>query len=185
MLPLTIDPMPIPNQVINLVSNLPPTTTSLPGGISVNFSQWVRSSFTTGSVSYGYIFTSATLRFAQITLTTPPDQLIVEIYKDNAGVLGDLITSFTNPGSIRFIGNYIFTLTTPQILAANTTYWLVARVSSGSEEYSWLRTNSDAQAGVAGWSIGDTSLFSNDQGFSWNTFTGFNAFQFSINGQNI
>jgi hypothetical protein len=181
MLPLTIDPMPIPSQVINLVSNLPPTTTSLPGGIAVKLNQWVRSSFTTDSNFF--IFTSVTLRFAQITASNPPDQLIVEIYKDNAGALGDLITSFTNPGSISFISNYIFTLTTPQILAANTTYWLVARVSIGSEEYSWLRTDSTTQTGLTGWSIGDTSLFSDNQGFSWNTFAGFSAFQFSINGQ--
>jgi hypothetical protein len=146
MLPLTIDPMPIPSQVINLVSNLPPTTTSLPGGIAVKLNQWVRSSFTTDSNFF--IFTSVTLRFAQITASNPPDQLIVEIYKDNAGALGDLITSFTNPGSISFISNYIFTLTTPQILAANTTYWLVARVSIGSEEYSWLRTDSTTQTGL-------------------------------------
>jgi hypothetical protein len=165
-----------------LVSNLPPTTTSLPGATAVKLNQWVRSSFTTGSVSYGYTLNSVTLRFAQITSATPPDQLIVEIYKDNAGALGDLITSFTNPGSISFISNYIFTLTTPQTLAANTTFWLVARVSSGSEEYSWLRTDSTAQTGVAGWSIGDTSLFSDDQGFSWNIINEFNAFQFSVDG---
>jgi hypothetical protein len=169
-------------QVINLVSNLPPTTPESTGSL-VSFNQWVRSSFTTGSVSYGYTLNSVTLRFAQITSATPPDQLIVEIYKDNAGALGDLITSFTNPGSISFISNYIFTLTTPQTLAANTTFWLVARVSSGSEEYSWLRTDSTAQTGVAGWSIGDTSLFSDDQGFSWNIINEFNAFQFSVDGQ--
>jgi hypothetical protein len=170
-------------QVINLVSNLPPTTTSLPGATAVRTNSWLRSSFTTGSHSYGYTLNSVTLRFAQITSATPPDQLIVEIYKDNAGALGDLITSFTNPGSISFISNYIFTLTTPQTLAANTTFWLVARVSSGSEEYSWLRTDSTAQTGVAGWSIGDTSLFSDDQGFSWNIINEFNAFQFSVDGQ--
>jgi hypothetical protein len=166
----------------DLIDNLPPTTTSLPGATAVKLNQWVRSSFTTGSHSYGYTLNSVTLRFAQITSATPPDQLIVEIYKDNAGALGDLITSFTNPGSISFISNYIFTLTTPQTLAANTTFWLVARVSSGSEEYSWLRTDSTAQTGVAGWSIGDTSLFSDDQGFSWNIINEFNAFQFKVTG---
>jgi hypothetical protein len=165
-----------------LVSNLPTTTTSLPDGGTVSSNIWGGSSFTTGSGSYGYTLNSVTLRFAQITSATPPDQLIVEIYKDNAGALGDLITSFTNPGSISFISNYIFTLTTPQTLAANTTFWLVARVSSGSEEYSWLRTDSTAQTGVAGWSIGDTSLFSDDQGFSWNIINEFNAFQFSVDG---
>jgi hypothetical protein len=108
MLPLTIDPMPIPSQVINLVSNLPPTTTSLPGGIAVKLNQWVRSSFTTDSNFF--IFTSVTLRFAQITASNPPDQLIVEIYKDNAGALGDLITSFTNPLALSAITSLLLLL---------------------------------------------------------------------------
>lgn len=183
MLPLTIDPMPIPNQVINLVSNLPPITTTVTGG-DVTFDQWVRSSFRTGSVSYGYIFTSVTLRFREFTQDA---NLFVRLHKDNAGGLGDLITNFTNPVSITTTAaNNNFTLTTPQILAPGTDYWLVAGISSsGSGLYRWALADSVNQTGETGWSIGDSVFFSGSQGSSWTPFGGFSASQFSINGQNI
>ncbi|MDB9432576.1 choice-of-anchor R domain-containing protein [Microcystis aeruginosa] len=165
-----------------LVENLPPTTSSSSGG-EVKFDQWVRSSFTTGSGSYGYTLNSVTLRFAQFLPVTSADNLFVRLYSDNAGTLGPLITSFTNPNPITTTTtNNIFTLTTPQILGANTAYWLVAGVSSGSERYIWALTNSANETGEPGWSIGDTALFSGNQGGTWNPFTGFNAFQFSVNG---
>jgi len=179
MLPLTIDPMPIPSQVINLISNLPPITASVAGG-QISFNAWGRSSFTTGINPF--VVTSVTLRFAQITAATPPNNLFVRLYSDNAGTLGPLITSFTNPSPITTTtANNIFTLTTPQTLAANTTFWLV--VGSGSGQYVWALTNSVNETGELGWSIGNTAFFSGNQGGTWNPFTGFNAFQFSINGQ--
>jgi hypothetical protein len=167
-------------QVINLVSNLPPTTPESTEGL-VSFNQWLRSSFTTGSSSYGYTLDSVTLRFRQ-DIASP--NLFVRLYSDNAGSLGNLITSFTNPSSITTTNNNnTFTLTTPQTLAANTTYWLVAGISSSnSGQYSWRATNSVNQTGEPNWSIGDSALFSGNQGGTWNTFSGFNAFQFSVNG---
>ncbi|MBE8994624.1 choice-of-anchor R domain-containing protein [Microcystis aeruginosa] len=165
-----------------LVENLPPTTSSSSGG-EVKFDQWVRSSFTTGSGSYGYTLNSVTLRFAQSLPVTPTDNLFVRLYSDNAGALGTPITSFTNPSPITTTtANNIFTLTTPQTLGANTAYWLVAGVSSGSEQYIWALTDSGDQIGELGWSIGDSALFSGNQGGTWNPFTGFNAFQFSVDG---
>jgi hypothetical protein len=167
-----------------LVSNLPPTTTSLPDGGTVSSNTWGGSSFTTGSGSYGYTLNSVTLRFAQITSATPPNNLFVRLYNDNSGNPGSEITSFTftNPGSITTTtANNIFTLTTPQTLAANTTFWLVA--GSGSGQYVWALTDSVNQTGEPGWSIGNNSaLFSGNRGGSWNTFTGAKAFQFSVNG---
>ncbi|GBL12593.1 hypothetical protein MSj_04113 [Microcystis aeruginosa Sj] len=173
-----------------LVSNLPPTTTESNGG-EVSFERWLRSSFTTGSVSYGYTLNSVTLQFRQDTADA---NLFVRLYEDKEdepGVLGDLITSFTNPGSISttFPGgaNTTFTLTTPQTLDANTAYWLVAGISSNSGGvYSWRGTNSANETGEPGWSIGDSdpyyALFSGNQGGNWNVFTGAKAFQFSVNG---
>jgi len=186
MLPLIINPMPIPSQVINLVSNLPPITTSLQFGSAIRTNSWVRSSFTTGSNSF--ILTSVTLQFRQNTANT---NLFVRIYENNAGVLGNLITSFINPASISTTVPHgaatVFTLTTPQTLAVNTSYWLVVGVDApvGTPgEYSWRGTNSFDQTGEAGWSVGDSSLFTSDQGLSWFISTIANAFQFSINGQN-
>ncbi|NCR55972.1 MAG: PEP-CTERM sorting domain-containing protein [Microcystis aeruginosa L211-07] len=172
-----------------LVSNLPPTTTESNGG-EVSFERWVRSSFTTGSVSYGYTLNSVTLQFRQDIADA---NLFVRLYKDRGdtpGVLGNLITSFTNPDSISTItpsgANTTFT-TTPQRLDANTAYWLVAGISSNSGGvYSWRGTDSVNQTGEPGWSIGDSdpyyALFSGNQGGTWNPFTGAKAFQFSVNG---
>lgn len=181
MLPLTIDPMPIPNQVINLVSNLPPITTSVAGG-QISFNAWGSSSFTTGINPF--VITSVTLRFAQITAATPPNNLFVRLYNDNSGNPGSEITSFTftNPGSITTTtANNIFTLTTPQTLAANTTFWLV--VGSGSGQYVWALTDSVNETKEPGWLIGNNSArFSPNGGGSWTSYAN-DSFQFSVNGQ--
>jgi hypothetical protein len=181
MLPLNIDPMPIPNQVINLISNLPPITTSVAGG-QISPGAWGSSSFTIGTNPF--VLTSITLRFAQITAATPPNNLFVRLYNDNSGNPGSEITSFTftNPGSITTTtANNIFTLSTPQTLAANTTFWLV--VGSGSGQYVWALTNSVNETGESGWSIGNnSSLFSSNQGGTWTSYNNL-YFQFSINGQ--
>ena len=171
---------------IAFVSNLPPITTSLSSGSAIRTDSWARSSFTTGSNLS--VVTSVTLQFRQNTANT---NLFVRIYENNVGLLGNPIISFINPASISTTvphgADTVFMLTTPQILAANTSYWLVvgvdAPVGTGGE-YSWRGTNSFDQTGEAGWSIGDSSLFTSDQGLSWFTSTIANAFQFSINGQN-
>ena len=167
-----------------LVSNLPTTTTSLPDGGTVSSNIWGGSSFTTGSGSYGYTLNSVTLRFAQITSATPPNNLFVRLYNDNSGNPGSEITSFTftNSGSITTTtANNIFTLSTPQILSANTTFWLV--VGSGSGQYVWALTNSVNETGEPGWSIGNNSaFFSPNGGGSWTPYPN-NSFQFSVNGQ--
>ena len=164
-----------------LVSNLPPTTLETNGG-AVKFDQWVSSSFTTGSGIYGYTLDSVTLRFRE---DTADNNLSVSLYTDNFGGIGGLITSFTKPSFVtNTIDNYPFTLTTPQTLASGTTYWLVAGISSNlvGGEYSWRITDSAAQTGLSGWSIGDSSLFSSNQGLTWNSFPGSVVFQFSVDG---
>ena len=169
-----------------LVSNLPPTTTSLSIGGAVKTDSWLRSSFTTGGGSYGYTLNSVTLQFRQDTADA---NLFVRLYENNAGVLGNLITSFINPASISTTppdgADTVFTLTTPQTLAANTSFWLLAGIDAPvgtGGEYSWRGTNSFDQTGEPGWSIGNSSLFSGNQGVSWTTSTIANAFQFSVNG---
>jgi len=178
MLPLTIDPMPIPNQVVNLVSNLPPTTPLPTSGFQVRNDQWLSSSFQTGNASDGYILNSVTLRFGQFTLGS----LFVKLYSNDAGNPGTEITSFNAP-SIGGTNNYDFTLTNPQLLTANTTYWLVAGILSGSGGYFWAKTSSTAETGLPGWSIGDLTFFSTDGGNIWNSFGSPEPFQFSVNGQ--
>jgi hypothetical protein len=162
-----------------LVSNLPSTS---PMGYPVKFDEWLSSSFTTGSGSYGYTINSVTLRLAEMTANP---NLFVRLYNDSPGGLGSQITSFTNPSFTPNITNdYIFTLTTPQTLAPNTDYWLVAGISGGSGEYLWAFTTSTGQTGSPGWLIGDNPFKSTNQGGAWNNSfaTTFSAFQFSVNG---
>ncbi len=164
-----------------LVSNLPPITVSVMG-YPVKFDEWLRSSFTTGSGSYGYTINSVTLRLAEMTANP---NLFVRLYNDSSGGLGSQITSFTNPSFTPNITNdYTFTPTTPQTLAANTAYWLVAGISDGIGGYRWAFTTSTGQTGSPGWLIGDNPFYSTDQGGTWNNSfaTAFKAFQFSVNG---
>jgi hypothetical protein len=163
--------------VVNLVSNLTQTTDS---GFSINNNQWLSSSFTTGSGSYGYTINSVTLRLAKMTANP---NFLVRLYNDS---LSSQIASFTNPSfTLNITNDYIFTITTPQILTANTTYWLVAGISGGSGQDFWAFTTSPNQTGLPGWSIGNNSFYSDNQGGTWdNNFSvTFSAFQFSVNGQ--
>jgi hypothetical protein len=162
-----------------LVSNLSPTPSM---GYPVKFDEWLRSSFTTGSGSYGYTINSVTLRLAEMTANP---NLFVRLYNDSSGGLGSQITSFTNPSFTPNITNdYIFTLTNPQTLASNTAYWLVAGISDGIGEYRWAFTTSTGETGSPGWLIGDNPFNSTNQGGTWNNSfaTPFSAFQFSVNG---
>jgi hypothetical protein len=165
-----------------LVENLPPTT-STHFEPSVKVDQWVGSSFTTGNASYGYTLNSVTLWFREFTAGT---NLLVSLYSDNAGAIDSQITGFTNPGSITpSLANNTFTLTTPETLDANTTYWLVAGISlGGSGEYRWGGTTSADQNSSFGWSIGDSSVVSTNGGGSWSNISDppFKAFQFSVDG---
>ena len=168
------------NSVVDLISNLPPITASVVGGQITN-DAWGRASFTTGS--YSYIVTSVILRFVQIVSATPPNNLLVRLYNDNAGALGSEIASFnfTNPSSITTTtSNNIFTLSTPQTLSANTTFWLVVRSDSG--QYLWALTNSTNETGETGWFIGNNSLFSGNQGGTWTSYTDGLNFQFAVRG---
>lgn len=179
MLPLIIDPMPIPNQVINLVDNRPPITPAS-AGFEVKNNQWLSSSFQTGNASNVYILSSATLRFGRFT----SGSLFLKLYSDGNGSPNTEIMNFNVP-SIGSTNNYEFTLTSPQLLTANTTYWLVAGVSNDSGRYFWAKTDSTVETGVTGWSIGNQAIFSNDQGALniWGVLSGSGPFQFSINGQ--
>lgn len=167
------------NRVVDLVSNLPPIAASVAGGQITN-NAWGSSSFTTGS--YSYVVTSVILRFAQIVSATPPNNLLIRLYNDNAGTPGSEIASFnfTNPSSVTTTtSNNIFTLSTPQTLSANTTFWLV--VGSGSGQYVWALSNSTNETGETSWFIANNSLFSSNQGGTWTSYSGLN-FQFAVRG---
>jgi|NOAtaT_6_FD_contig_123_36746_length_884_multi_5_in_0_out_1_2 hypothetical protein len=171
-----------------LVSNLPPTTPLPTEGRDVNNNQWLSSRFTTGSVSYGYTLNSATLLFGLKSGTTSdPGNLLLRLYSNASGVPGSAISGGNfNVPTISSAGQYTFTLTNPQQLVANTTYWLVAGASNTNPgTYLWSHTSSPAEMGFAGWSIGDTAVYSVSQGIGvnpWTFLTGGGTLQFSVNG---
>jgi hypothetical protein len=155
---------------VTLVENL--TQANVNTGL-IDIGTWQGSSFTTGSSSYN--LASATLLFRE----NASGNLFVRLYSDSSGV-GTQIASFTNPASISgTLANNTFTLATPQALAANTTYWLISGVSSGS--YSWGYTNSTNETGLPGWTIGDGYTYSNNQGGFWNLVDPDTPYQFSVN----
>jgi hypothetical protein len=140
---------------------------------------WRGSSFTTGSGAYN--LNSATLWFGQGSPTSNTS-LFLRLYSNNSGTPGTLITTFTNPTLPlpTTFANTTFTLATPQSLTANTTYWLVSGILSGPGSYNWGYTNSTAQTGLPGWSIGDNYATSNNQGSSWTTNS--TSLRFSLEG---
>lgn len=161
---------------VTLVENL---TQPTDGGSSVG--TWRGSSFTTGSGSYS--LESVTLLFQENTADL--NNLFVRLYGNNSGVPGTLITTFTNPASITTsFANNTFTLTTPQALTANTTYWLVSGIllgGTGTGDYDWGFTDSPDQTGLPDWTIGNNYVNSFNQGASWNpNNTG--SWKFSVNG---
>lgn len=179
MLPLILDSRSFSNNP--LVSNLPPIT-SASAGYSITFTQWLRAGFTTGSNDFQYLLSSVSLLSAQIS-SSP--NWFVDLYTNSSGGLGNQLVRFINPSNIpNTTAINVFTLTVPLLLPANTAYWLVTGISSGSGQYLWAFTNSNTVSGVANWSIGNTCLFSNNQGGTWNLLSQDQPFQFSVNGEN-
>lgn len=182
MLPLILDSRSFSNNP--LVSNLPPIT-STSAGHSITFTQWLRTRFTTGNNSFRYILSSVSLLSVQ---TSSSPNLFVDLYADSLGGLGTRLARFINPTSIpTSTNNNLFTLAVPLLLPANTTYWLVTGISSGSGQYLWGFTTSTGQTGSPGILINDNPFYSTNQGGTWsnNFSTTFNAFQFSVNGESF
>ncbi|MEB3189187.1 MAG: choice-of-anchor R domain-containing protein [Snowella sp.] len=166
-----------------LVSNLPPITQNPTQGRDINHNQWLSSSFTTGSASYGYTLNSVTL-FLALKPDTPvdPGSLFLRLYENASGDPGSAIPGGNfNVPTITSPGQYTFTLTNPQQLASNTTYWLVAGASNIAGTYLWGHTGQSADDGLAGWSIGNTGVYNVNQG-NWSSLTGGGTLQFSVNG---
>lgn len=169
-----------------LVSNLPPITPTPTQGFNVNNNQWLSSSFTTGSASYGYTLNSVTL-FLALKPDTPvdPGSLFLRLHGDAGGDPGTAISSFNVP-TIVSTGQYNFTMTNPPLLYAGITYWLIAGTQGSSVgTYLWAHTSSTTETGLTGWSLGNLGLYSTNQGVSWFSLTQGGLFQFSITGAEL
>lgn len=90
--------------------------------------------------------TTVTAWLGSITGTPAP---VVKIVADNGGVPGaTVITTLTNPASLT--ANVLNVWTSTQLLAANTTYWVVFSDTSGAGAYT-LRLSIATSGGVGAW----------------------------------
>jgi hypothetical protein len=87
----------------------------------------------------------------------------MKIYSDNNGLLGSVMGTLTNPGSLSTVALTEATFTTTGIsLSPNTTYWVSLESTSGS--YRWSSTASNSGTGV-GFDPG--LLVTHDSGSLW------------------
>lgn len=88
------------------------------------------------------------------------------------------LTGTANPSTA---GSYTFTAAS-QVLAANTTYWIVAGVSSGAGSYRWNASTAAGFYETAFTTQPDAFAASNDGGTSWSVSTGAssNPYLFSV-----
>ena len=119
--------------------------------------------FTTGSNSHGYSLRSVDVEFSVIQAGLS-SSLTASIHADSGGSPGSSLGTLTNPASFPVSSSdqtLTFTSSAGIDLAANTTYFLVIDMSSNRALEGIRATSSDAEDSgqLAGWSIGDGSLF--------------------------
>ena len=141
------------------------------GALSNDYAQ----AFTTGSNSHGYSLRSVDVEFSVIQAGLS-SSLTASIHADSGGSPGSSLGTLTNPASFPVSSSdQTLTFTSTGIdLAASTTYFLVIDSSSnrGLEGIRATSSGAEDSGQLAGWSIGDGSLF---RGFastgSWTTNT--------------
>ena len=161
-------------QATTLVSNLGESNDGVDPIITTH---WGGSNFTTGIDSYQ--LTGVSLPLVAVTSSA---NFFVSLYSNNAGQPGSALTSFTPTTTIGSPATYAFTPNSSVTLAANTTYWLVAGISSGVGEYDWSYTTSFNQTSSAGWTIGDGYAYTGDGGASWTLLPTAGPYFFSVDG---
>lgn len=166
----------LPNPVIppasvsvTYVHNLNQTVTT---GYDITSTFWFASNFTTGNTPQ--LVDTVTLVTGQRTAGT----INIRIYAD--ALFGQApVASFITP-TIRGTAVYTFTLTNNVLLSANRLYYIVGEAPTGSTaEIFWATASSNAEVGLDGWTIGDSSLVSSNQGGTWSTLNV--VFTFAIN----
>jgi hypothetical protein len=120
-----------------------------------NSGVWVAQSFTTDATSY--TLSSITIQM----VTNVGGGFTLSLYDTNAGNPGMLVDTLTGSTSPNELTTYLPSATV--LLNPSTTYFAVAKASSGS--YGWRLTGSTSQTGPG--TIGDTAIVSLDSGSSW------------------
>ena len=117
-------------------------------------------SFTTGDQG-------ATISEIVLRLGGGGSGISVSLRDDNAGVPGDLVATFTNPGSLSSHSWNTFTAPNNTQVAANTTYWVSIHEGIDSNRRTLVGANSDDQTGEMGWSIGNGSKARSSESGDW------------------
>ena len=112
--------------------------------------------FTTGSAPEGYEMTAAKLDF--FSGTSKLGNVFVELWSADGSAPDELITALTKPDNLSSSGIKTFSAPADTTLAADTTYFIVARFNDVSGAPHVQVTNSDAEdsASLTGWSIADS-----------------------------
>ena len=145
-------------------------------GHTNSLSRETATAFTTGS-STSYTISSVDIQLRR----TSSGETVVRIRRDNEGTPGDVVATLTNPDS--FNANALNTFTVPEgtNLTGNTTYFLVTNDGRSSDiNVQFSGTNNDAQTGVTGWSIADSSILRRVKNAAWTK--GNTSLRFSITG---
>ena len=152
-----------------LVSN---TGQSNSAGSSAAFNTDSAQAFSTGSHSSGYRLTRVDV-VGHNTGATPPTYS-VSIHSDSSGSPGTSVGTLTNPTSLPTTDQTL-TYSAPAggiALSANTTYFVVIDVSSGTTSTRFTATDSDSEdsGSESGWGIADNILWRlNHTTGSWTT----------------
>lgn len=144
-----------------MVSNLgQPTSGSSP----LEFGFWFGNRFVTDSSAASFTLEHVVLDLGSSMNSS--GNFFAAIYSDSSGQPGILLETLSGTTNPSTPGNHTFT-SNALGLSANTSYWIVAGVSSGAGSYSWNLAASNSSTGP--WSIPatETHIYSFNQGGLW------------------
>ena len=136
------------------------TTQSVTGAAAINFSDWNGNKFVNDA-------TSRNLQSITLSMDVAADtsgSFRVELYSNSGSLPGSSLGILTGNGNPATAGLYTYTPSSTITLNPNTTYWVVAKVTSGLGDYSWNYTSTTTHGGTG--TLGGFSE-SFDQGGSW------------------
>ena len=126
-------------------------------------------SFRTGPNAAGY-----TLSAIGLWLTSSSgNSMTVAVRKDDNGTPDEtadgLVATLTSPATLTKPGLNTFTAPNGTFLERSTRYWVSVHegIASSSERASYQSTQRDQQSGETGWSIGNNSLWRENESSSW------------------
>lgn len=139
------------------------------GGVTVSGTNYKAQPFAT-PLTGSYELVSVSLNLANATNTS--GNFFVSIMQGDLGTGPDdglpiiTLSGTANPATV---GTYTFTANN-DLLAANTTYWIVAGVTSGSGSYRWNVATGDNYQ-MATWTPVDAFAQSSNAGVDWSVLT--------------